>query len=235
MLDAVLWAAIAAASLVVGALVAFIRPVSDRVLGLVLAFGAGVLISAVAYELVEDAVEDGLRSPLIAVGFALGAVAFYLGSLALERRGGSRSDGDGNAVVLGAVLDGIPESVVLGLSLVGGAGISVPFLAAVFISNVPESLGASADLLRSGTSRTRIVLMWTAVVVASGLSAGLGYGLLSGAPREVVAAVQTFAAGAIIAMLAESMMPEALAKGGRAVGLATAFGFAMSALLTFSS
>ena len=186
---------------------AFIRPVSDRVLGLVLAFGAGVLISAVAYGRVEDAVDEGLRSPLIAVGFALGAVVFYLGSLALERRGGSGSDGDGTAIVLGAVLDGIPESVVLGLSLVGGAGISVPFLAAVFISNVPESLGASADLLRTGMSRTRLVLMWTAVVVVSGLSAGLGYGLLAGAPREVVAAVQTFAAGAIITMLAESMMP----------------------------
>src|SRR3954464_14388391 len=110
MLDAVLWGAIAAASLVVGAIVAFVRPVTDRVLGLVLAFGAGVLISAVAYELVEDAVVEGLRSPLIPLGFALGAVVFYLGSLALDRMGGSGSGADGNAIVLGAVLDGIPES-----------------------------------------------------------------------------------------------------------------------------
>lgn len=237
MLEAVAWGSVAAGSLVVGALLAFLRPFAERTVGLVLAFGAGVLMSAVAYELVEEALANGMRSLLIPLGFALGAVVFFVGSLVLERRGGSSGDGEGEggmAIVLGAVLDGIPESVVLGLSLVGGAGVSVPFLAAVCISNIPESLGASADLVRGGMSRTRVVLLWTAVVVASGLAAGIGYALLSTAPGEVVAALQVFAAGAIIAMLAESMMPEAFAKGGRAVGLATAFGFAVSTFLSFA-
>ncbi len=235
MIDALMWGTIAASSLVLGAVLSFVRPVSDRVLGLVLAFGAGVLISAVAYELVEDALVDDLGSPIVAVGFALGALVFFGGSLLIDRRGSASDSGEGSAIVLGAVLDGIPESVVLGLSLVGGTGISLPILAAVFISNVPESLGASADLLRDGVSRSRVLLLWVIVVTASGGAAGAGYALLADASRELVAAVQTFAAGAIIAMLAESMMPEAFAKGGRAVGLATAFGFALSALLSFTS
>ncbi len=235
MLEAAFWGATAASSLVLGSLLAFLRPVSDRVLGLVLAFGAGVLMSAVAYELVEDALVRGLGSPAVALGFALGALVFFVGSLALDRRGGSTGSSEGGEIVLGAVLDGIPESVVLGLSLIGGTSVSVPLLAAVFVSNVPESLGASAELRRGGISRGRILLLWLGVMVASGIASAIGYGLLAGAPPDIVGGVQTFAAGAIIAMLAESMMPEAFSKGGRAVGLATAFGFALSALLSFAS
>jgi ZIP family zinc transporter len=181
----------------------------------------------------------------VALGFATGAVVFFAGSVALAgRRGGrgraaSEDDGDaqvgGRQIVLGAILDGIPESVVLGASLVGGAGISVPVLAAVLISNVPEGIGASADMLAAGRSRWSIIRIWLSVVVASAVAAGLGYALLQDAPPELVAAAQTFAAGAIIAMLAESMIPEAYQEGGRAVGLATAFGFALSALLSFST
>ncbi len=232
MLEAALWGALAASSLVLGALAAFVRPVADRALGLILGFGAGVLMSSVAYELVEDALSQHLRAPIVAVGFALGALTFYLGSRALERRGTAEN---GSGIVLGAVLDGIPESIVLGLSLVGGQRVGAPFLVAVFISNLPEALGASADLLTSGMARGRVLAVWLAVVAASGLAAGVGYAAFSSAAAEVVASVETFAAGAIIAMLAESMMPEAFRKGGNAVGLATAFGFALSALLSFSS
>ena len=138
-------------------------------------------------------------------------------------------------IVLGAVLDGIPESVVLGASLVGGAGVSVPMLVAVLISNVPEGIGASADLLAAGRSRWWVARIWLVVVIASAIAAGLGYTLLRDAPAELVASVETFAAGAIIAMLAESMIPEAYEQGGRAVGLVTAFGFAVSALLSFTT
>jgi ZIP family zinc transporter len=213
-----------------------------RLLGLVLAFGAGVLMSAVAYELVEDPLRADLGSPLVALGFAGGAVVFYLGSVALARpRGGQGAADEGTdasgglQIVLGAVLDGIPESVVLGASLVGGAGVSVPVLVAVLISNVPEGIGASADMLAAGRSRWAVARIWIVVVIASAIAAGLGYALLRDAPPQVVASVQTFAAGAIIAMLAESMMPEAYEQGGRAVGLATALGFALSAFVSFSS
>jgi ZIP family zinc transporter len=244
MLEAGFWGLIAASSLLVGALIAFAVRVPDRVLGVVLAFGGGALVSAVAYELVADAIATSEPSPLIALGFAAGALVFFLGSVAISRMGaaGSADDGSmsrrgreqGAQIVLGAVLDGIPESVVLGLTLIGG-GIDVAVLAAVFISNVPEALGASADLAASGVSRGRVISLWVIVVLASGLAAAIGYAALRSAQAEVVSTVQTFAAGAIIAMLAESMFPEAYEKGGRAVGLATAFGFATSAALSFTA
>jgi ZIP family zinc transporter len=230
MIEATAWGAIAASSLLLGAVIALVREVQERVLGLVLAFGAGVLMSAVAFELVEDAF--GLGSPLVALGFAAGALTFFIGSEILSRQAGARGErSEGMAIVLGAVLDGIPESLVLGLSLLKG-GISVPMLVAVLISNIPEGIGASADLRADGRSAPSILRLWTTVVVASGMAAGLGFVAFENAPPEWVGAVQTFAAGAIIAMLAESMIPEAYEKGGRAVGLATAFGFALSALLS---
>jgi ZIP family zinc transporter len=246
-LNAAWWGGVAAAALLLGAGIAMLVRLPGRLLGLVLAFGAGVLMSTVAYELVEDALRAELGSPLVAFGFASGAIVFYTGSVALAGRHGrgrgraqdaGRDDGaqaGGTQIVLGAVLDGIPESVVLGASLVGGAGISVPVLAAVLISNVPEGIGASADMLAAGRSRRSIARIWLVVVGASAAAAGLGYALLRDAPQELVASAQTFAAGAIIAMLAESMIPEAYQQGGRAVGLATAFGFAVSALLSFST
>jgi ZIP family zinc transporter len=238
--SAAAWGGIAAAALLAGAAIAMLLRLPDRVLGLVLAFGAGVLMSAVAYELVEDALRVELGSPLVALGFASGAVVFYGGSVVIAGRGTRRGDGaergqaGGLQIVLGAVLDGIPESVVLGASLVGGTGISVPVLAAVLISNIPEGIGASADMLAAGRSRWSVTRLWLVVVAASSLAAGLGYALLRDSPPELVATAQTFAAGAIIAMLAESMIPEAYQQGGRAVGLATALGFAVSALLSFT-
>jgi|SRR5689334_17157024 ZIP family zinc transporter len=237
--NAAAWGGIAAAALLAGAAIAMLFRFPARLLGLVLAFGAGVLMSAVAYELVEDALQADLGSPLVAIGFAAGALVFYIGSVALAGpragRGDAGSDGSGGLqIVLGAVLDGIPESVVLGASLVGGGGVSVPVLVAVLISNIPEGIGASADMLAAGRSRASVARIWLVVVIASAIAAGLGYALLRDAPPELVATAQTFAAGAIIAMLAESMIPEAYEQGGRAVGLATAFGFAVSALISFS-
>ncbi len=255
MLEAATWGFLAASSLVIGAILAFLLPVTDRALGLVLGFGSGVLMSTVAYELVGEAVADASAVLLYAAAFSGGAVTFFVGSELLARtQGDTGSDADGAAdarsprldsqrarrsagmtIVLGAVLDGIPESVVLGLSLLGGSTISVPVMAAIFISNLPEALGASADLERDGMPRRRILALWVVVALASGAAAGLGYLVLGGAPHAVVLAVQLFAGGAILAMLAESMVPEAFSKGGRAVGLATAFGFAVSATLSASA
>jgi ZIP family zinc transporter len=245
-LEAGIWGLVAASSLLVGAVVAFTVQVSERALGLVLAFGAGTLVSAVAYELVEEAIAAARPHPFVALGFALGALTFYVGSIAVSRmdRDGEPAPGrpaprrgraQGHQIVLGSVLDGIPESVVLGLSLIDGGGIGVPILIAVFISNVPEALGASTDLAASGSPRHRILGMWAIVALASGAASALGYAIMRDAPPEVVGAVQAFAAGAIIAMLAESMFPEAYQKGGREVGLATAFGFATAAALSLAT
>jgi ZIP family zinc transporter len=244
MLEAGAWGLIAASSLIVGALIAFAFDVPPRLQGVVLAFGAGILFGAVAYELVEDAAEASMIGLDVAIGFGAGAIVFYLGSLAIDRI--SAGDGSGRlesrrdpragglATVLGAVLDGIPESIVLGLSLVPGGGVGFPVLVAIFLSNLPESLSASEDLLAGRFTRTRVVGLWVVVAVASGAASAIGFALLDAAPLYLIVGMQAFAAGAILAMLAESMIPEAYEIGGRPVGLATALGFAVAAYLALS-
>jgi len=243
-IEAAFWGGLGAAALLVGALVAFSLDVPKRTQGLILAFGAGTLIGAVAYELVEEAVAISVGGIDVAIGFGLGAIVFYLGSIGIDRMSPVRQEGmpskrdprtSGLALVLGAVLDGIPESIVLGLSLVGGEGISVAVLVAVLISNFPEGLSASGDLAAAGLPRPRIITLWVLVVVASALAASTGYGVLGQMGPHIVVLLNSFAAGAILAMLAESMIPEAYEEGGRAVGLTTALGFAVAAALSFQA
>jgi ZIP family zinc transporter len=235
--EAMGWALLGASSLLLGALVAFAVPIPRKVLGFILAFGAGVLISAVAYELVEEAVTTAADSYAVAIGFPLGAIVFFLGDLAIDLRlKGSSRGGGGLGIVLGAVLDGIPESVVIGASLLTGETANVAVIVAVFLSNIPESISASSDLLRDGWSRWRVLLLWVIVVAASGLAAGLGYVALEGASGSWISAIQAFAAGAILTMLADEMVPEAFeyTEHNKTVGLALAFGFALSAALSFA-
>ena len=230
------WALLGASSLLIGALIAFAVRIADRLLGFILAFGAGVLISAVAYELIEDAVAVTADPLAVGAGFALGALVFYAGDVGIDRRvAGSTGPGHGLAIVLGAVLDGIPESVVIGISLLTGESASVAVIVAVFLSNVPESIAASSDLIRGGWPRSKVLLLWVVVVAASTLAAGLGYVALEGASGSWVAAIQAFAAGAILTMLADEMIPEAFesTERNKTVGLAVAFGFALSAALSF--
>jgi ZIP family zinc transporter len=236
-LEAMAWALLGASSLLLGALVAFAVPIPRKVLGFILAFGAGVLISAVAYELVEEAVTTAADSYAVAIGFPLGALVFFLGDVAIDLRlKGSSGAGGGLGIVLGAVLDGIPESVVIGASVLTGETASVAVIVAVFLSNIPESISASSDLLRGGWSRGRVLLLWVIVVAASTLSAGLGYVALEGASGSWISAIQAFAAGAILTMLADEMIPEAYeyTEHNKTVGLALAFGFALSAALSFA-
>ena len=231
------WALLGASSLLLGALVAFSVPIPRKVLGFILAFGAGVLISAVAYELVEEAVTVSADSYAVAIGFPLGALVFFLGDVAIDLRlKGSSGGGGGLGIVLGAVLDGIPESVVIGASLLTGETASVAVIVAVFLSNIPESISASSGLVRGGWSRWKVLLLWVIVVTASTLAAGLGYVALDGASGSWIAAIQAFAAGAILTMLADEMIPEAFENTdhNKTVGLALAFGFALSAALSFA-
>ena len=247
MIEAAFWGGLGAAALFIGAVIAFLFDVPKRIQGLILAFGAGTLFGAVAYELFEEAVQLSVSGLDVAIGFGLGATVFYLGSLGIDRLSPEepkQADSkpsmrdprtSGLALVLGAVLDGIPESIVLGLSLLSGEGIGVAVLVAVFISNLPEGLSASEDLSAGGTSRRNILGLWVIVVAASAVASAFGYGVLGQMGPHVVVLLDSFAAGAILAMLAESMIPEAYAQGGRAVGLATTFGFAIAAALSFNT
>lgn len=238
MLEAGLWGLGAASALMVGALIGLYAKVPRRLVALAMAFGAGALISALAFDLTEDAFAAGGTLP-VAAGLAAGALVFFTGDQIIHRRGGGRrgkrvaeAGKNGPAIVLGALLDGIPESVVLGSTLVAGAGVGVPFLAAVFISNVPEGLSAARDLQQGGHRPMWIIGLWVGVVLVSGLAAALGFGLLGGMGENAVPLIQSFAAGAILTMLADTLIPEAYEDGGDLTGLATVFGFAAAFLLT---
>lgn len=242
MAETFLWGLLAGSSLVLGGLVGLYVPVSERLLGLVMGFGAGVLISAVAYELVGEAFETTAGDGGVGLGLACGAVTFFVGDTLIERagapggRGSGRGGGHGGravggsamAIVLGTVLDGIPETAVLGLSLLSGESVSMAVLAAVFLSNLPEAIAATNGLLAGGWSRSRILGLWSVVALVCSLAALLGYVLLDGASQRTVAFVLAFAGGAVLTMLATAMMPEAYERGGRLVGLATTLGFALA-------
>jgi ZIP family zinc transporter len=216
------------------------RPWSRRSIGLVTGFGVGTLISALSLDLTETAFEEA-GVPVVVTFLIVGAVAFTLGNSALEHRGGAgdrkssagpKPGADPLAIVLGTVLDGIPESIVIGISLLSGKTVGVSFLLAVAISNLPEAISATTGFLAVGWSRIGIMRLWLFVVVLSAAAAGIGYGLLAEAPPELTGAIDAFAAGAVLTMLADTMIPEAFDEAGSDVGLATVLGYAIGALLT---
>ena len=236
MLEAGLWGLAAASTLVIGALIGLYLPIPRRLVALAMAFGAGALISALSFDLTEEAFNNS-NAGIVAPGLALGAVTFYIGNrLISEARRGEgvkpAATSNGLALALGALLDGIPESVVLGSTLLGGAMISVPFLVAVAISNLPEGLSAAADLKREGHAPGWIMRLWIGVALASAVAAALGYGLLGDVGPFWVPLIQAFAAGAILTMLVDTMIPEAYEGGGSLTGLVTVAGFAMAFFLT---
>ncbi len=232
---AAFWSFVGAAALVVGALAGFYLHPSDRVLGLIMGFGAGTLLSAVSFELVLQsykATEDGS----VVLGLVAGALVFWAGDRLLEQLTAGEDPVVGRTVsgpslALGATLDGIPESVAIGLTLLGGGTVSAAMVVAVFLSNIPEGMAASVGLRADGHSKARILWVWAAVVALSVAAAAIGYGLLGGASADVIAVIQAFAAGAVLVMLANTMMPEALANGGREVGLVTVLGFILASAL----
>lgn len=231
MLEAAAWGLIAASSLVFGALLTFWLKPGRRLIGLIMAFGAGTLISAIAYDLVEDAADSG-RALTLTAGLALGAIAFFVGDWWVDRAGGEhrkrsggeQAQGSSFGIFIGTLLDGMPESFILGAALVTGGGISAAFLAAVFISNLPEAMGATTGMSTAGWSKQRMMGIWLAVVGVSAVSAALGYALTWVWALDGVLA-QAFAAGALLTMLSDSMMPEAFENGGKPAGLLTVLGF----------
>jgi zinc transporter, ZIP family len=230
------WGALASSSLVLGALLTWAFGIGQRLLGLIMAFGAGVLISAVSFELVGEAHETSAGSGGVGLGLLCGCAVFFVGDALIDRMGGAeRKDSGGGqaegsplAITLGIVLDGIPESIVLGLTILQGGTVSTAFLVAVLLSNVPESIAATAGLTRAGWGRARIIGLWTLVTVVCGLSSLFGYAVFDAAAPSTVAFVMSFAAGAILTMLADTMMPEAFEHGGKLVGVLTTLGFALA-------
>jgi ZIP family zinc transporter len=238
-----LWGLLGGGALVLGALVAWFVPLKGRVgadlIAGIMAFGAGVLISAVAFDLMAEAAAHGGLVPA-AIGFLAGAGAYLAANAVLAARGAqhrkrsgvvqpqtseTERPGSGAAIAIGALLDGIPESVVIGIGLLGGSGVSLSVVAAVFISNVPEGLSSAAGMKASGRSARYVFGVWSAIALASGVAALIGYATLGGAPPEVVAVITAVAAGAILTMVADTMIPEAFEKTAIWTGLIASVGF----------
>jgi ZIP family zinc transporter len=243
--EAAFWGLVGATSLIVAAELVFAFRWSRLVIGLVMAFGVGALISSVAFELVVPALEDAKRWQ-VPLAMAVGSLAFFVGDRAIASVGGSdrknadkRSDGEdggdsGLGIVLGTVLDGIPESAGLGMSLVGGGGGGggIALLAGIWVSNFPESLGSTVNLTKSGWAKNRIRLMWWGIALVSALSAGLGYAVVNNSDALTGALVSAFAAGALLTMIADEMAPEAYERSQIYAGLATVAGFTFALWLT---
>ena len=233
------WGSLSAFSLVLGALLALARPWPKRLVGLVLAFGAGALISAVSFELAQEGFRLG-DSGWTAVGLAAGALVYYLldgvvgrtCSAGRGRSGRASGDSPGTALALGAFLDGIPEQTVLGIGLAAGQGVGVSLLVAIFVSNLPEAIGSANDMREAGRDDRTIVRLWLAVAAVCALATVVGYAFADSVSDNLKAGIDGFAAGALLVMLVDSMIPDATRDSGRTAGLMTTLGFALAAGLS---
>jgi zinc transporter, ZIP family len=228
---AVGWGALAASSLVIGALLGLIRAWPARPVGLVLAFGAGALISAVSFDLAQEGAQVG-DPGFVGLGLAGGAVTYFALDRLLTRRQRGVGDNAGSALALGAFLDGIPEQAVLGIGIAVGEGVSVGLLVAIFVSNLPEAIGSSTEMRAAGTRPAAIRRLWLLVAVACAAATVIGYAIADNVSGNFNAVIDGFAAGALLVMLIDSMIPEAVRKGGDISGLVTVLGFAVAAALS---
>ena len=239
-----LWGLLGGSALVLGAVIPFLIKLPQRAIAAVMAIGSGVLISAVAFDLMDEAYARG-GFDSAAAGFLGGALVYTIANILVSRRGakhrkrsGSNPDesqdagGSGTAIAIGALLDGIPESVVIGTSLLAGKGVSLVMVAAVFLSNVPEGLSSAAGMRAAGRSPRYIFTVWIGIALASGLAAALGNAALADAPADLIAGVTAVAAGAILAMLVDTMIPEATEATHDYSGLIAVLGFLAAFVLT---
>ncbi len=206
-----------------------------------MAFGSGVLICALTFGLMEEAFKHGGFDAII-IGFLLGGLVFISGDFLIHRIGGrnhkrkahykSTKETNGQAIVLGSLLDGIPESIALGVALLSKNGIGLLMLVAIFMSNLPESLSSIDDLQKEGFSKRRIYLLWSIVSILVASSVVLSFLFLEKLDLNSLGIIESFASGAILAMLADSMMPEAYEDGGFLIGFLTMLGFLTAFILS---
>jgi len=241
MTTALIFGLISGSTLFIGALLGIYLNVKNYLRGAIMAFGSGVLVSALTFDLMENAFLSG-GFDAVSIGFIAGTILFVVGDYLIDHLGGhyrkhghgrlyatKRSiagvDNSGSAILLGAILDGIPESLAIGIGLAVGHGVGLSMMVAVALSNFPEGISGAQGMKNAGKSNFYIMSVWGITIATSVCAAALGYAFLGNASKDIIAITLAVAAGAILAMLADTMMPEAFEEGGRFVALATAFGF----------
>jgi len=241
-LDGAFWGFVGGFALILGAVIALVHEISRVAVARIMAFGAGVLISALTFELTEEAFQVGGTTPT-AAGLLLGGVVFVAGDAMIGRRElreraregqpiAEELESNPRSIALGAILDGIPESFVIGASVTHGGGVALPVVVAVFLSNVPESLSASSGFRRLGWTPRRTIGLWVKVTIVAVVAATLGALVADTIKDNSFAFVNAFAAGAVLAMIADTMIPDAFREAGRWAGFITVAGFALSFLIS---
>lgn len=238
-LQAAFWGFVAGSALVIGALIGIYARLPQRIIAGVMAFGSGTLISALSFELMDEAYKQG-GFDSTALGFVGGAMIYTFANLMLSRYGARHRkratkeahEDSSVALAIGALIDGIPESIVIGISMIAGAKVSWVAVVAIFLSNIPESLSSAAGMKKGGRSTAAILLLWSAIAGASAVASWAGYVFFGGFSPEIIAAITAVAAGGILAMLADTMIPEAFEEAHDYAGLITVFGFLTAFILS---
>lgn len=240
-LDSLLWGFIASLPLIAGAILASYVDLKKSIIASIMAFGAGVLVAALTFSLIEEAYSLANDLVPVILGFVLGGLSYSIANHVLNKRAstqhrkrshgqnaGGGKDASGVALMVGSLMDNIPENMALGISIVAGGAVNVVLIAAIFISNFPEGLASSQGMKSNGKSTQKILLLWAVVVAIGTISSAIGFSVLANVDKYIVSIALSYASGAILVMLAESMIPEAFEEGGSKVGLATMAGFAIA-------
>jgi ZIP family zinc transporter len=243
-IEAGLWGLLAGSALLLGAAIGYFARLPQRLIAAVMAFGAGTLVSALSFELMDEAYHrGGFRAT--ALGFVGGAAVYTAANRGLtawgarhRKRSGDHQKseqpdgGGGSAIAVGALLDGIPESIVIGTTMLAGGSVKWAAVIAIFLSNIPEGLSSSAGMRKAGRTKAYVFGLWSGIALISGFAAWAGYTVFGHFSPGVIAATTAVAAGGILAMLCDTMIPEAFESAHDLAGLVTTLGFLTAFMLS---